>query len=390
MAKAKASASGTIKCPHCRQPVPEGSRFCLFCGAPVGSPGTATEQRAETERRQRPRSPSAKAAEPAPRGKPAAEAGSDSTATEVPVKQRPAIGSHRSLLTLGLLAMLIGGVALAAWGFVSAGGGGGEGAGNVRPLARAGLGADGHELALDPGDATTDAITPEDETEPGSGGGDEPDGGGSPPATGVASPDQALAAEFGLAEGETAVPCSAAGFGDALCYLPYLTNLEEGRYLYQVGLPFSEPFAWALVEQQGDGAFATTQTADFDFEGDGTPPFSPGGAMASVTFTSELLDDQPTDRLDDGSNPLPIGSTEVFVFVRYAGLQASDEATITLDWDGSPIGEPSTIDVDPSGDGWATLRIAQDDGTEFPVGTSTVTVLLNGAAIARASLAVLP
>ncbi len=186
------------------------------------------------------------------------------------------------------------------------------------------------------------------------------------------------------------MPCSAAGFSDALCYLPDLTNLEQGRYLYQVGLPFSEPFAWALVEQQGDGTFATSETADFDSEGNGTPPFSPGGAMASVTFTSELLDDQPTDRLDDGSNPLPAGSIEVFVFVRYVGLQASDEATITLDWDGSPVGEPSTIDVDPSGEGWATLRIAQDDGTEFPVGTSTVTVLLNGAAIARASLAVLP
>jgi hypothetical protein len=286
--------------------------------------------------------------------------------------------------------MLIGGVALAAWGLVSGTVGGGEEAGNVRPLARANLGADGRDLVLDAGDASTETITPGDETEPGSEGSDEPDGGGSPPATGVASPAQALAAEFRLAEGETAVPCSAAGFGDALCYLPYLTNLEQGRYLYQVGLPSSEPFAWALVEQQGDGTFATTQTADFDFEGDGTPPFSPGGAMAGVTFTSELFDDHPRDRLDDGSNPLPAGATEVFVFVRYAGLQASDEATITLDWDGSPVGEPSAIDVDPSGDGWATLRIAQDDGTEFLVGTYTVTVLLNGAAIARASLAVLP
>ena len=61
---AKTRASGTIKCPHCRQPVPEGSRFCLFCGAPVGSPARAA------------------------RG--------------------------RSLLMLGLLAMLIGGVGLAA------------------------------------------------------------------------------------------------------------------------------------------------------------------------------------------------------------------------------------------------------------------------------------
>jgi hypothetical protein len=33
----KAKASGTIKCPHCRHPVPDGSRFCLFCGAPLGT-----------------------------------------------------------------------------------------------------------------------------------------------------------------------------------------------------------------------------------------------------------------------------------------------------------------------------------------------------------------
>ncbi len=65
---AKTEASGTFKCPHCRQAVPEGSRFCLFCGAPVGSPGGA--------------------------------------------------GHGRSLLTLALLAMFIGGVALAAWGLV--------------------------------------------------------------------------------------------------------------------------------------------------------------------------------------------------------------------------------------------------------------------------------
>ncbi len=61
---AKAGASGTVKCPRCRQAVPEGSRFCLFCGAPIGSPARAT--------------------------------------------------GGRSLLTLGLLVMLIGVIALAA------------------------------------------------------------------------------------------------------------------------------------------------------------------------------------------------------------------------------------------------------------------------------------
>ena len=41
----KTKASGTIKCPHCRHPVPDGSRFCLFCGAPLGSPGRAARDR---------------------------------------------------------------------------------------------------------------------------------------------------------------------------------------------------------------------------------------------------------------------------------------------------------------------------------------------------------
>jgi hypothetical protein len=73
---ANTEASGTFKCPHCRQAVPEGSRFCLFCGAPVGSPGRA--------------------------------------------------GRGRSLLSLALLAMFIGGLALAAWGLVSGTVGGGR------------------------------------------------------------------------------------------------------------------------------------------------------------------------------------------------------------------------------------------------------------------------
>ncbi len=252
----------------------------------------------------------------------------------------------RSLLILGLLAMLIGGVSVAVWALVSASGGRGE---------------DSDELYR----------------------------GGKPPATGIASPAGALAKAFSLGEGETAVPCSAAALSDTICYLPYLMNLEQGRYLYEVGPPFSEPFAWALVEQQGDGTFATTETAEFDFEGDGTPPFSPGGAMASVTFSSGLLDDQPIDRFDDGINPLPIGATEAYVFIRYSGLQASDRASVTLDWDGWPTGESSAVDIDPSGEGWATFHLAGYDFGKIST-VYTATVLLNGAAIARASLEVLP
>lgn len=352
---ARAQASGTIKCPHCRQPLPEGSRFCLSCGRPVGSPATAAAHEPESKRPQRPR-------------------------------------GHWPL-TLALLAMLIGGLALAAYGLVAATGEGGGQTPGQRPLARAGIGADGHELPPEAGNATTDAITLPDETEPGSGGSDETDDGGgphdgNPPATGIASPDQALAAAFGLAEGETVVPCSAADPGDTLCYLTYLTNVKQGRYLYQVGLPFSEPFAWALVEQQGDGTFETTQTADFDFEGDGTLPFSPTGAMAGLTFTSELLDDHPTDRLDDGSSPLPAGATEVYLFVRYTGLQPSDDATVTLDGDGSSLGDPAAIEIEPSGEGWVTFRIAGHDGAQLSAGTYTAAVLLNRAVIARASLVV--
>jgi hypothetical protein len=73
---AKTKASGTIKCPHCRQPVPEGSRFCLFCGTRVGHLARAP--------------------------------------------------GSRSFLALSLLVALIGGIGLAAWGFVSASGEGGR------------------------------------------------------------------------------------------------------------------------------------------------------------------------------------------------------------------------------------------------------------------------
>ena len=54
-------------------------------------------------------------------------------------------------------------------------------------MARTNLGADAHDLVLDAGDASTETVTPGDETEPGSGGSDEPDG-GSPPVTGAAIP----------------------------------------------------------------------------------------------------------------------------------------------------------------------------------------------------------
>ncbi|MEE8347856.1 MAG: zinc ribbon domain-containing protein [Dehalococcoidia bacterium] len=358
----RGDAPGILKCPKCRQPLPEGARFCLVCGAPVGSPGR--------------------------------EAGSESGGDDTQLRTGRSGGASTDKrcnwhLTLVLLGMLIGGVALTANGLVPAIDGGGGDAPGVRPLARDGLAPDTRESLPDPGDATTGTIAPGDETPPKEIGRDGSGGGISPPATGIASPDLALASAFGLASGETVVSCAAAEFGDALCHMSYLTNIEQGRYLYQVGPPFSEPFAWALVEQQGDGTFATIQTAVFDFEGDGTPPFSPGGAMAGVILTRELLDGRPADRLDDGNNALPAGATEVFIYIRYSGLQMSDEATTTLDWDGSSIGEPERIDIDPSGDGWAALRIANADGADLAAGTYTVTVTLNGATIALARLAVL-
>jgi hypothetical protein len=62
---------------------------------------------------------------------------------------------------------------------------------------------------------------------------------------------------------------------------------------------------------------------------------------------------------------------------------------VTLDRDGSPLGDPATFDIDPSGGGWAAFHIAGDDGTEITQGTYTATVFLNGTAIARASTAVI-
>ena len=62
---------------------------------------------------------------------------------------------------------------------------------------------------------------------------------------------------------------------------------------------------------------------------------------------------------------------------------------MTLDRDGSPLGEPAAIDIDPSGEGWVAFPLAEDDGTEITQGTYTATVFLNGTAIARASTAVI-
>lgn len=89
----RAGASGIVKCPRCRQPLPEGARFCLVCGAPVGSPRRANGSKTGAAGPQRLRGRS----------------GSSS-----------ADGSHCRLLTLGLLATLVGGVALAAYGVLSA------------------------------------------------------------------------------------------------------------------------------------------------------------------------------------------------------------------------------------------------------------------------------
>ena len=101
----RGDASHTLKCPKCRHPLPEGARFCLVCGTPVGSP--------------------------------ARESGSESRADNTLRRQGRRGGAstgkgHRWHLTLVLLGMLIGGVALTAYGLVSAAGGGGGDAPGVR------------------------------------------------------------------------------------------------------------------------------------------------------------------------------------------------------------------------------------------------------------------
>lgn len=84
---AKAGASGTIKCPHCRHQVPEGCRYCLFCGASLGGAATATASKAGTKRRRSRHRVSAKAPTPTtPRKPTAAKAGNNSTVIEFPVR----------------------------------------------------------------------------------------------------------------------------------------------------------------------------------------------------------------------------------------------------------------------------------------------------------------
>jgi hypothetical protein len=215
-----------------------------------------------------------------------------------------------------------------------------------------------------------------------------PDG-ASPPATGPATIEEALALEF-EAEASKVSDCATATFDDTLCYAPYLTNLEAGRYLMLVGAPFSEVFAWALVEQQGDGTYLTTQVEPYDFEGDGEPPFEVDGPMASVQFTSEVIDGWPVDRIDDGNSALTSDATQMTVYVRYSGFGAYDSATLMVTLDGARVGEPSVINIDPSGDGYGTIVIGAPDGGAVAIGAYHATVILDGVTVAEADAAVVP
>lgn len=211
----------------------------------------------------------------------------------------------------------------------------------------------------------------------------------SPPATGPATIEEALAGAFDVPNAASVADCATADFADSLCYSPYLTNLDAGRYLFLIGAPFSEVFAWALVEQQGDGTYLTTETATYDFEGDGSPPFDIDGPMAAVQFTSDVIEGQPIDRIDDGNSPLPPDATEMTVYVRYAGFDAFDSATVVVMLDGARVGDPSAISTDTSGEGFGTIVIGDAEGGTVAPGTYTATLIRDGVAIAEASAVVL-
>ncbi len=245
-----------MKCPSCGEKVPESSRFCLACGAWVGG-----------------------ASEPvAPQRTLYTADGRPVRRTGTPISGH-AVRKERGLVTLGLIAALVAGVVLVACGLVLAASGGSGDATPVSPLAGAGLGADTREAPPEPGASGTDVLAPGDQPATDC---CQPPGDESPASGSVVpgDPAGALGDAFGLGEGETVEDCASADFADSLCYSPYLANLVNGRYVFQIGAPFSEFFAWALVERQSDGAFKVVDTADFDFEGDGTPPFSLDGAMA--------------------------------------------------------------------------------------------------------------
>jgi hypothetical protein len=195
---------------------------------------------------------------------------------------------------------------------------------------------------------------------------------------------QALAKAFELTPGQTVEPCATADVADTLCYIPFLMNLEDGRFLHLVGAPFSEVFAWALVEEQPKGTFTATETATYDYEGDGTPPFAVQGSLAGLVFTSGVENDLPVDRADEGNSPMPAGATELTVFVRYSGLGAFDSATVVVERDGLRVGEPSTIVVAPGGEGTGTVVLGAPGGEPLPAGAYTATVILKGQQIALA------
>lgn len=210
-----------------------------------------------------------------------------------------------------------------------------------------------------------------------------------PPSAEVATgSSKALAEAFELTPGQTVEACATADVADTLCYIPFLMNLEDGRFVYLVGAPFSEVFAWALVEEQPDGIFEATETADYDFEGDGTPPFALDGPLAGLVFTSAVQDELPTDRIDDGNSPMPAGATEMAVFLRYTGLGAFDSATVVIERDGVRVGEPSTIVVAPGGAGTGSVVLGLPGGEVIPAGAYKATVILEGHEIAEARAAV--
>ena len=210
-----------------------------------------------------------------------------------------------------------------------------------------------------------------------------------PPAGSNLTPEAALAETFELGPNDSVVDCGVAEMDDTLCYIPYMTNIADGRYLFHVGIPFSEFTSWALVERGEDGAFTTTRTAPFELEGDGSPPFEIEGEMAGVFFTSATEDEIALDRLDTRNNPLPAGAPEIITYIRYTGLNPFDTASVVIRLNGAAVSEPSRLQIHGSGEGTGTIVLGGSDGeTVFP-GAYEATVIVQGREFARAEATVL-